>query len=66
MTVGEIKVLITHLSDEERAQLATWLLGLDREAWDRQIEADFSPGGKGIKLLDEVDSATSPHKTSKR
>ena len=57
MTVGEIKVLITNLSDQERAELAEWLLGLDREAWDRQIEADFSPGGKGIKLLEEVDSA---------
>ena len=57
MTVGEIKVLITNLSDQERAELAEWLLSLDREAWDRQIEADFSPGGKGIKLLEEVDSA---------
>ncbi len=57
MTVGEIKVLITNLSDQERAELAEWLLSLDREAWDRQIEADFSPGGKGIELLEEVDSA---------
>ena len=32
----------------------------------RQIEADFPPEGKGIKLIEGVDSATSPHKTSRR
>jgi hypothetical protein len=57
MTLAEIKDRINELSDTERAELAAWLLSVDREAWDRQIEADFSPGGAGMKLLEEVDSA---------
>lgn len=57
MTVAQIKDLITHLSDEERSELVSWLLSRDREAWDRQIEADFSPGGAGHDLLKEVDAA---------
>ncbi len=57
MTLAEIKSVITELSDQERAELAAWLLSLDREAWNRQIETDFSPGGAGTKLLEEVDSA---------
>lgn len=57
MRLGEIKTAITELSEQERTELAAWLLSLDREAWDRQIKADFSPGGAGTKLLEEVDSA---------
>jgi hypothetical protein len=57
MTLAEIKSVITELSDQERAELAAWLLSLDREAWNRQIETDFSPGGAGAKLLEEVDAA---------
>jgi len=57
MKLADLKSVITELSDQERAELAAWLLSLDREAWDRQIEADFSPGGAGMNLLDEVDSA---------
>lgn len=57
MTLAEIKSVITELSDQERAELAAWLLSLDREAWNRQIETDFSPRGAGTKLLEEVDSA---------
>jgi hypothetical protein len=57
MTLGEIKTAINELSDKERAELATWLLSLDRAAWDRQIEADFSAGGAGDDLLKKVDAA---------
>ena len=57
MKLAEIKTFITELSDEERTELASWLLDLDRQAWDRQIEDDFSPGGAGMKYLEEADSA---------
>lgn len=57
MKLAELKSVITELSDQERAELAAWLISLDREAWDRQIEADFSRGGAGVKLLEEVDTA---------
>jgi hypothetical protein len=28
---------------------------LEEEEWDRQMEADFSPGGRGAHLLEKVD-----------
>ncbi len=36
MTIAKVKTLITHLSDQERAELAASLLSLGRDAWDRQ------------------------------
>jgi hypothetical protein len=57
MSLAEIKSAVAELSNQERAELTAWLLSLDREAWDREIEADFSPGGAGMKLLDNVDAA---------
>lgn len=57
MKLAELKSAISDLTDQERAELAAWLLNLDREAWDRQIAADFSPGGAGMKILEEVDTA---------
>jgi hypothetical protein len=57
MKLAKLKNAITELSDQERAELTAWLLSLDRDAWDRQIEKDFSPGGAGAELLEEVDSA---------
>jgi hypothetical protein len=54
MTVQAIKDAIAHLSDEERKQITVWLDDLEEEAWDRQIERDFSPGGNGMALLEEV------------
>lgn len=40
------------LPEEERLALESWL----SEGWDAQIEADFSPGGDGMALLEEVDA----------
>ncbi len=54
MTVEAIKEAITHLSEEERKQLADWFDELEEEAWDRQMEQDFAPGGRGAHLLEEA------------
>jgi len=27
-----------------------------RKAWDEQLEQDFSPGGRGMKLLEEAEA----------
>jgi len=54
MTVEAIKDAITHLSEEERKQLADWFDELEEEAWDRQMEQDFAPGGRGAHLLEEA------------
>jgi hypothetical protein len=56
MSLEALKSEIEKLSDEERAALAAWLTDLDRQAWDGEIAQDFSAGGRGKKLLDEVDA----------
>lgn len=57
MTLATIKSAIEGLPEEEKTALMEWLLSRDREDWDKQIKQDFSPGGCGTKLLDEVDTA---------
>ncbi len=57
MSLAEIKNAVAELSDKERTELTAWLLSLNREAWDRQLKADFSTGGAGMTLLEEVDAA---------
>ena len=54
MTVDAIKDAIAHLSEPERKQLADWFEELEEQAWDRQMERDFAPGGSGAHLLEEV------------
>jgi hypothetical protein len=54
MTVETIKDAITHLSEQERKQLANGFEELEEEAWDRQMEQDFAPGGRGAHLREEV------------
>jgi hypothetical protein len=49
-----IKEAITELSPAEKTRLAAWLLQQDMEEWDRQIQQDFSPGGRGMELLEEA------------
>ena len=55
MTVEAIKHAIVHLSEQERSQLADWFQDLEEEAWDRQMEQDFTPGGRGAHLLEKID-----------
>ena len=55
MTIEAIKEEIGHLSDHERRQLFDWLEELEEQAWDREMERDFAPGGRGRQLLDRVD-----------
>jgi hypothetical protein len=51
----EIQTAITELSPDDREALLAWLLEADRKAWDEQISRDFSEGGAGMELLDEID-----------
>jgi hypothetical protein len=52
MTLEAIKEAIVQLPEEERLALESWLA----DAWAAQIERDFSPGGAGMALLEEVDA----------
>jgi hypothetical protein len=35
--------------------LAAWFDELEEEAWDAEMERDFSPGGRGYHLAEKVD-----------
>jgi len=54
MTIEAIKEAIADLPTEEKTRLAAWVLQQDQEEWDRQIQDDFSPGGRGMALLEEA------------
>ena len=54
MTLPEIQRAIEALPQEEQAQLAAWVAERDSAAWDAEIERDFSAGGAGEALLQDV------------
>jgi hypothetical protein len=56
MSLLEVQQTIERLSEEDQAALVAWLERRDREAWDRQITRDFSAGGAGMPLLEQVDA----------
>jgi hypothetical protein len=56
MSLVEVQQAIEKLSEEDQAALVAWLERRDREVWDRQITRDFSPGGAGMTLLEQVDA----------
>ena len=51
MNVETIQAAIKDLPEAERRRLADWFETLEEQAWDEQIERDFSPGGRGAPLL---------------
>ena len=63
MTVEAIKEAIAHLSEADRKQLADWFEELEARAWDEEIERDFSPGGRGMPLLAELEREIAEGKT---
>jgi hypothetical protein len=56
MSVDAIKELIEHLPPEDQTALARWMSERDAKTWDDQIERDFSTGGAGMEVLEEVDA----------
>ena len=54
MTVETIKEAIVQLSEPERHELAKWFGEFEEDEWDRQMEKDFSPGGRGEHLLEKI------------
>ena len=56
MSLAEIKDAVTELTPQELAELAAFIQAQDSLAWDREIEKDFSPGGKHHALLAEIDA----------
>ena len=56
MTVEDIKAAIEQLPEPERLELADWLDEMRNRAWDAEMERDFSSGGQGMRLLEEVEA----------
>ena len=54
MELAEIQRAIETLPKDQQAALAAWLSERDQAEWDSEIERDFSPGGAGIALLEEM------------
>ena len=63
MNLEAIKDAIVHLSEPERRNLADWFDELEEDAWDRQMEQDSSPGGRGVHLLREVQAEIASGRT---
>lgn len=54
MTLEALKQAIAALPAEEKAALATWLNEQAMDEWDRQMQKDFSPGGRGMRVVEKV------------
>ena len=55
-TIEKIQDDILSLSDSEKLRLSKWLAELEARVWDKEIEDDFSQGGRAHALLDRVKS----------
>ena len=53
-TVDALKEAIASLPETDKAALASWPNVQVMDAWDRQMQHDFSPGGRGMKLAEEL------------
>jgi hypothetical protein len=56
MSLTEIEEAVDKLSPEDLTKLAAHIAHRDKLSWDREIEEDFSPGGKHEKVLKKVDA----------
>ena len=56
MTVEAIKDAIRELSVPEMSEVAAWIQEMKEEAWDREIEEDFAPGGRAERLIARLDA----------
>ena len=56
MTVESIKEAIAGLPAEQKISLAAWIVRQGLNEWDRELEADFSPGGRGMALIEEAEA----------
>jgi hypothetical protein len=54
MNLDAIKEAIADLPADERVALARWLTEQQMDAWDKQMQQDFSPGGRGMHLVEKI------------
>ncbi len=63
MNVEAIKEAIAGLPEDDKLSLAAWLNLQTMDEWDKQMERDFSPGGRGMALLEQVQRDIAEGKT---
>ena len=56
MSLAEIEEAVDKLPPKDLAKLAAHIARRNKLAWDKEIEKDFSPGGKHEKTLEEIDA----------
>ena len=56
MSLAEIEQAVEKLSPEDLAKLAAHIARRDKLAWDKEIEEDFSLGGKHQETLKKTDA----------
>ena len=54
MDLAEIQHAIEDLPKDQQAALAAWLAARDQAEWDAVMERDFSPGGPGGAVIEEM------------
>ena len=54
LTVEAIKEAINKLPEKDKVSLTCWLNTQTMDDWDRQMQRDFSPAGKGQEFLEKV------------
>lgn len=54
MDLAEIQHAIDELPKEQQAVLAAWIAERNQTEWEAEIERDFSPGGAGSALIEEM------------
>jgi hypothetical protein len=54
VTIEALKDAIALLPAEDRHSLVCWLSGLQDDAWDKEMRADFASGGRGVNLIAEI------------
>ena len=54
MNLTQIQHEIEQLPEDQRMRLVAWLAQHDNAIWDEEIESDFSSGGAGMELLEQV------------
>jgi hypothetical protein len=64
MTVEAIQAAIKELPEPDRRKRVDWIEELEEQAWDKEIEKDFSAGGRGISLLEQVNREIAEGKAS--
>jgi hypothetical protein len=57
MSLVEIKSAVAELTTGELAELAAFVQVQNQLAWDKEIENDFSPGGKHHEVIARIDAA---------